>query len=60
MAIQNPSAGYFLMGEKSLRVPMALFKKNRQRLCEALRSSGIKNSVVVLQVTKVDKQLAPY
>jgi len=56
MAIQNPSAGYFSMGEKSLRVPMALFKKNRQRLCEALRSSEIKNSVVVLQVTNTSKK----
>ncbi|CAF0961215.1 unnamed protein product [Rotaria sordida] len=31
-------SGYFWKGSQTLKVPMELFKLNRQRLCEALRS----------------------
>ncbi|XP_064610460.1 LOW QUALITY PROTEIN: xaa-Pro dipeptidase-like [Liolophura sinensis] len=41
----------FCRGDHTLSVPMTLFKQNRSRLCEALRSSGTiqKGSIVVLQ-----------
>lgn len=51
MAEMNPSNGYFWMGNKTLKVPMALFAKNRNRLSESLRndSKTPANSIVLLQ-----------
>lgn len=49
MAVKNPSNGFFYMGEGTLKVPMTLFKENRERLSAALRESGSKNSIVLLQ-----------
>ena len=51
MATMNPSNGYFWMGNKTLKVPMALFGENRTRLATALKKSENlpKNSVVLLQ-----------
>ncbi|XP_059087149.1 xaa-Pro dipeptidase-like [Tigriopus californicus] len=51
MAEPNPKDGYFSMGPNTLKVPMALFARNRQRLAEALRSHAKTpdNSVVLLQ-----------
>ncbi|XP_059849331.1 xaa-Pro dipeptidase [Hypanus sabinus] len=47
-AVERPS---FSMGNETLRVPMALFALNRQRLCEKLRKNAEvpKKSVMVLQ-----------
>jgi len=51
MATANPSNGYFWMGNKTMKVPMALFAQNRKRLVEALRKeAGLpSNSIVLLQ-----------
>ena len=51
MATANPSNGYFWMGNKTMKVPMALFAQNRKRLVEALRKEvGLpSNSIVLLQ-----------
>jgi len=51
MAEANPTNGYFSMGLETLKVPMELFKENRQRLCDRLRgnSSMPGGSVVLLQ-----------
>jgi hypothetical protein len=46
---RNPSNGFFSISEKSLKVPMALFKQNRDRLVSELRKSGQTKSVVLLQ-----------
>jgi hypothetical protein len=50
-AVSNPSNGYYWMGNKTLKVPMALFAKNRSRLVEALKknSKTPANSLVLLQ-----------
>lgn len=47
----NPNNGYFWMGNKTLKVPMALFAQNRRRLVEALKKepSLPKNSIALLQ-----------
>lgn len=47
----NPSNGYYWMGNKTHKVPMALFAKNRDRLAQALKQhqSLPENSVVLLQ-----------
>ena len=47
----NPKDGFYSMGNKTLRVPMALFAKNRSRLVEALTESPNlpKHSIVLLQ-----------
>ena len=49
--VPNPRDGYFSMGDHTLRVPLALFAKNRQRLSEALKGdkAAPANSVVLLQ-----------
>ena len=49
MANRNPSDGYYFINDDSLKVPMALFAQNRQRLASALQASGKNNSVVLLQ-----------
>jgi Xaa-Pro dipeptidase len=50
-AVSNPSNGYYWMGNKTLKVPMALFAKNRSRLVEALKKNfkTPPNSLVLLQ-----------
>lgn len=47
----NPKDGYYFMGNKTLRVPMALFAENRRRLVTALKKDeGLApNSIVILQ-----------
>ena len=47
----NPANGYFWMGNNTLKVPLALFAKNRSRLAEALRKHKDlpSNSLVLLQ-----------
>ena len=47
----NPSNGYYWMGNKTHKVPMALFAKNRDRLAQALKQHQTlpENSVVLLQ-----------
>ena len=49
--VPNPRDGYFSMGDHTLRVPLALFAKNRQRLSDALKAdkAAPANSVVLLQ-----------
>ena len=51
MATSNPNNGYYWMGGNTMKVPMALFAKNRARLVEALRNNSAtpKNSIVLLQ-----------
>ena len=48
----NPSDGFFWMGNKTHKVPMALFAKNRTRLVEGLKKCSklpAGNSIVLLQ-----------
>lgn len=47
----NPANGYFWMGNKTFKVPMALFAQNRTRLAEALKKHPNlpENSLVLLQ-----------
>ena len=40
MAEANPKDGFFSMGDHTYRVPMALFKKNRDRLIQALKEQA--------------------
>eukprot|EP00095_Tigriopus_kingsejongensis_P002767 maker-scaffold845_size89356-snap-gene-0.20 protein:Tk02767 transcript:maker-scaffold845_size89356-snap-gene-0.20-mRNA-1 annotation:"xaa-pro dipeptidase" len=51
MATANPHNGYFSMGANTLKVPVALFAENRQRLVEALKAHAQNpaDSVVLLQ-----------
>ncbi len=51
MATPNPNNGYYWMGNNTMKVPMALFAKNRARMLEALRKNKKtpKNSIVLLQ-----------
>jgi hypothetical protein len=46
---KNPSNGFFYINDNSIRVPMALFAKNRERLAAELRKCGQRKSVVLLQ-----------
>lgn len=47
----NPSNGFYWMGNKTHKVPMALFGQNRDRLAQALKQHQTlpENSVVLLQ-----------
>ena len=51
MATKNPGNGHFWMGNKTLKVPMALFAQNRARLVKALNedSNIPSNAIVLLQ-----------
>ena len=51
MSEANPRDGYFSMGNNTLKVPMALFAKNRSRLVKELKAHPDlpKNSIVLLQ-----------
>ena len=51
MAEANPSNGYFSMGLDTLKVPVQLFSKNRNKICEKLKSlpNLPQGSVILLQ-----------
>ena len=51
MATVNPDGKFFSMGNNTLKVPMALFAKNRLRLVDALKGAPSlpKSSIVLLQ-----------
>ena len=55
MAEMNPKDGFFSMGEHTYKVPMALFKKNRDRLVQALkvRFSPLLNSIELLIILTI-------
>ena len=44
MNVPNPKDGFYSMGSHTHAVPMAMFKLNRERLCQALKEEkGEKN-----------------
>ena len=51
MATVNPDGEFFSMGNNTLKVPLALFAKNRSRLVDALKEAPNlpKNPIVLLK-----------
>ncbi|ESO13045.1 hypothetical protein HELRODRAFT_153989 [Helobdella robusta] len=50
MFITGESGSFYMMGDHTFKIPMALHKLNRQRLCEKLKEGTLpENSVVFLQ-----------
>ena len=43
MNVPNPKDGFYSMGSHTHAVPMAMFKLNRERLCQALKEEKGKN-----------------